>query len=276
MARSPLWARKTTVSRLLDMPVRPQQVAAAALALSAAPSVIHTGASREEILRTLFTIPRRVSQRSAAAQAMYRRVADAVLTHIRAAFVTKAAGGTDEAGDRWAPLAASTIRRKARRMMNRTERKREANPDQGYTKRQQEQWQQAYRRGLIITQGEKSIARRYAFDVMRRAGAETIYDKYAPRVQILIETGRLLNSLTPQATGTGAGDRVFRIEPGAVVIGTSRKGAAKHHHGNPGRRLPQRRLWPAPMKWPAGWWRSITDEVRRGVVEVITELATQT
>jgi phage gpG-like protein len=119
---------------------------------------------------------------------------------VRSAFITKARGGTDEAGDSWEPLNLSTLER---------------------------------RRG-----GGKG-------------GAE-----------ILRDTGRLLASLTPGQAGN-----VQRTEPGAVVIGTNVKYAVFHHHGTA--KIPQRRLWPDPQKWPARWRAALARQARDGLAKVL-------
>lgn len=54
---------------------------------------------------------------------------------------------------------------------------------------------------------------------------------------------------------------------GSVTVGTNRKGAAAHHKGIPGR-LPQRRLWPEPQKWPAEWWQGIEEQARDQLIDV--------
>lgn len=118
--------------------------------------------------------------------------------------------------------------------------------------------------------GDKSHAARRAWTILRREGANTLFDKYANRqVEILRDTGLLLNSLSPGAT---IPEQVFRVEPGAVVVGTNRKGAAAHHHGVPGK-LPQRRLWPDPKDWPDTWWADITDQIKQGLIDLAIELA---
>ena len=100
-----------------------------------------------------------------------------------------------------------------------------------------------------------------------QSGAQTLVEKYGHRqVEILRDTGLLLNSLSP---GTTTPESVFRVGRGEVIVGTNRKGAAAHHHGVPSRNLPQRRLWPVVSKWPATWWRDITEQVKQGILDII-------
>lgn len=188
------------------------------------------------------------------------RVGDVVLGLIRQAFVTKSNGGTDEAGERWQSLAPTTVAYKRRAGRNRYEKKRPAFPSQALTLRQQKEWWEHYRRALG-RHGEgtpapalKGRAAAIAWFIMKQRGATTLLEKYGQmKVKILRDTGLLLRSLTPDG---GASEQVFRIERGAVVVGTSREGALAHHLGRPPH-LPQRRLWPPPNRWPARWWRAI-------------------
>lgn len=91
------------------------------------------------------------------------------------------------------------------------------------------------------------------------------------RLGILRSTDALLKSLSPDAVSdphmTQVSGRIFVLGRGSVTVGTRRPGAAAHHAGVPGR-LPQRRLWPQPTRWPASWWRGICDQVVRGVVDL--------
>ena len=104
--------------------------------------------------------------------------------------------------------------------------------------------------------------------MLKGEGAKTLLELYGnTQVDILRDTGILLNSLSPGVPGS-VPDQVFRIGVGEVIVGTNRKGAASHHQGIPGR-LPQRRLWPEPSKWPASWWESILEQGRAGLIEII-------
>lgn len=95
------------------------------------------------------------------------------------------------------------------------------------------------------------------------------------QVLILRETGALFNSLNPGVSGGGISShlpgrkahQIFRLDPGSVTIGTNRVGALYHHEGRlpP---LPQRRLWPDPATWPKGWWDTMLDQGREGLLEV--------
>lgn len=199
--------------------------------------------------------------------AILMRAGLALLGRIRKAFVTKSRGGTDEAGERWTPLKPETIAYgRARR--TKTERGRESRPSQALSKKQQERWWDLYRQGLAIHAGSKSAAARRAWFIIKGEGAKTLFDKYAGRrAEILRDTGQLLDSLSPNS---GSPEQVLRVGRGEIVVGTNRKGAMAHHHGIPGK-LPQRRLWPEPGKWPASWWKDVLHEIKQGMVELIVQ-----
>lgn len=230
---------------------------------------VHTQASRGAVRQAVLRIPQEMRGGTPAAQATLVRVGMVVLGRIKQAYVTKSRGGTDEAGDRWEPLKPATIaysRTRSRGRGGRTqgERDRPSRPSRALNTRQQQRWWDVYRQGLVIYDGDKGRAAARAWLILKEEGAVTLFDKYGSRtVEILRDTGVLFNSLSP---GLAPGS-VFRPGPGEVIIGTNVPYAAAHHHGVPGR-LPQRRLWPEPGRWPVTWWADITAEARDGIVAV--------
>lgn len=229
---------------------------------------VHIRASATAAQQLLIGIPQEATLGGAISSAMLARCGLVILTHVRDAFITKSRGGTDEAGDRWQPLLPKTIaysRRHGRGGRTSAERKRGSRPSQALDTKQQDRWWSLYRQGLAIFGGDKSSAAKRAWSILKREGAVTLFDKYGSRqAQILVDSGALLESLSP---GSGSPHQVFRIERSEVIIGTTREGAAAHHTGIPGC-LPQRRLIPPPNRWPASWWKSVTDEVCEGLVDI--------
>lgn len=229
---------------------------------------VYTRAPAAALEQAIAAIPQGLATGGAVADAMMTRIGLAVLARIKKAFVAKARGGTDEAGERWAPLSPRTVAYSKTRMRGKggrtkTEKGRDARPSQALNKRQAARWWELYRQGLGMFRGDKGSAARRAWAILKREGATTLLQKYGGRrVEILRDTGLLLNSLSP---GVASAEQVFRVGRGAVIVGTNRKGALAHHRGVPGR-LPQRRLWPAPARWPESWWRDIRREVKRGMV----------
>ena len=208
------------------------------------------------------------------ADAMMMRCGLAALGRIKQAFVVKSRGGTDEAGESWKPLSPRTItysktRQRGRGGRTKAEKSRATRPSQALNAKQQARWWAVYRRQLAIYKGDKGHAAAVAWLVLKGEGAQTLVGKYGGRqVEILRDTGLLLNSLSP---GVASGEQVFRVAPGEVVVGTNRKGAVGHHNGIPGR-LPQRRLWPSVNRWPPTWWADIQNEVKQGLVDIVTQL----
>jgi hypothetical protein len=206
----------------------------------------------------------------AVSDAIMTRIGLTALGHIKQAFIVKSHGGTDEAGESWKPLSPKTIaysrtRKRGRGGRTKAERLRPTYPSQALNQKQQDRWWQVYSRQLAIYHGDKAHAAAVAWLVLKSEGAVTLLDKYGHRkVDILRDTGLLINSLSPGVAGE---NQVFRVGHGEVIVGTNRKGAGAHHHGVPGR-LPQRRLWPEPKKWPKNWWYDIMDQLKQGVLDL--------
>ncbi len=230
-------------------------------------NVVQTRAKRTSIRDALNGIPKAARGGGSAAQQMMLRVGMALLGRIKQAFIAKARGGTDEAGDRWIKLKPSTIAY-SRRGRTRTEKKRDAYPSQALNTRQQARWWDLYRQGLAIYKGDKGSAAKRAWGILKKEGAVTLFQKYSNRqVEILRDTGILLNSLSP---GVKSPHQILRAEAGAVTIGTNARYAKFHHEGT--RRMPKRRLWPHPSKWPATWWQDVADQMKQGLIDITVEL----
>lgn len=237
-------------------------------------NTVHVRSTRASLRQVLALLPGAARGGGAEADAMMTRCGLAILGRIKQAFVVKARGGTDEAGESWQPLSPRTIaysktRQRGRGGRTRAEKGRPVRPSQALTARQQERWWDVYRRQLAIYKGDKGHAAAVAWLVLKREGAQTLVDKYGNRkVEILRDTGLLFNSLSP---GVASAERVFRVGRGEVIVGTNRKGAAAHHKGKPGK-LPQRRLWPPVSKWPTSWWRDVLDQAKQGMLDIAAKL----
>lgn len=204
---------------------------------------VHTSLSRAEVMAALQALPQEMTGGSTAARTTLIRVGLAMLRVIHSAFLLKMRGGTDDAGDRWAPLSPVTVAIRRRR------------------------------------RGIKPLKKRFepvsVRPEVRRArsiirGASTSYDKYDRDAEILHDTGLLLESLRP---GSSSAEQVLEIADGRVIVGTRREGADDHHKGRPDRvpKLPQRKLWPDPNDWPQSWWDEIVVEVQSGVVDLVIQ-----
>lgn len=245
------------------------------------PRTVYTRATAASVRDALGKVPgaaagRRVpSGWSAAVRQLYVRVGLAALDLIQQAFVVKARGGTDEAGDRWLPLAPSTLLRRLARPRRRPRDR--THPSAALTPRQRARWWVLYQRGLGWYRGDKGHAAAGAWLRLRlEGGARTLRERFAGggSVEILRDTGLLKNSLSPGAPADAAGSsvprmrhQVFRLGRGEVIIGTNRAGALAHHKGLG--HVPERRLWPRVSRWPARWWAVILGQLRQGVVDVV-------
>ena len=231
---------------------------------------LYVNGTEAAVRNLILRIPQGFRRNNDIVSKLMTRIGLLILTHISRAFIEKSDGGTDEAGDRWQPLSPKTIAySRGKKLRTRTERKRDIHPSQALSEKQKQRWRYLYRQGLDIFKGNKGNAARRAWAILKQEGATTLLNKYGTRnVKILQDTGALLKSISP---GSKSKDQVFRIEDQAIIIGTTRKGAAAHHHGVPGK-LPQRRLWPEPGKWPNSWWKEITEEVKQTVIQITEEL----
>lgn len=233
----------------------------------------YTRATRADLRQAIARIPQVAMTGGATANAMMTRCGLAALGLIKQAFIVKARGGTDEAGEKWKPLSPKTIaysktRQRGRGGRTKAEKGRASHPSQALNAKQQARWWNVYRKHLAIYKGDKGHAAAVAWLVLKGEGARTLLDKYGHRqVDILRDTGMLLNSLSP---GVASNEQVFRIGNGEVIVGTNRKGAAAHHEGTS--RIPQRRLWPEPSKWPPSWWQDIVEQARIGLIDIAAQL----
>lgn len=214
-------------------------------------STIHVRASRESVRAAIHSLPQGVvADAGAAKEQALEDAGIAILARIHEAFITKSKGGTDDAGDRWAPLSPVTLAIRQRKYGSSPvpSRKRKAG-GQRY-----DDVPPARRRLQNIIKGKGRTPTRNRYDGLRR--------------DILVDTGALLDSLSPWSDSP---DKIFKITASGVTLGTKRKGAMDHHTGNPERNLPQRRLWPQPHTWPDSWWQDIKDEVVQGIVRSVVE-----
>lgn len=228
---------------------------------------IYVRSSRAEVRRVFEQIPQAAMGRYGArkpADALMTRCGLALKGRIYKAFIVKSRGGTDDAGEKWKSLSPYTIAyRRRHKGLPGANKRAGKRPSSALTNKQRDRWWSLYQEGLRLANGNKvKAARRAWFLLKKEGGVKTIMGRYGHlEVDILRDTGILLNSLSPGVVSSKA---VFRIGRGEVVVGTNRKWAGVHHRG--GGRVPQRRLWPEPHKWPATWWQDITEQALAGLV----------
>lgn len=248
-------------------------------------NVIRVRATPQGVLRVLSRLGSVVTGSpggaGGAVRALQVRIGLAALDRISKAFVTKARGETDEAGESWPDLSPHT--KAYTRRHPGVPKKRpfwDTHPSITVTQKRREEWWEIYYAGRRKGRSKRHSAS-VAWIILRQRypGIRTLMDKYGDaKVEILRDADVLLNSLSPGVPADTAPptpprqpNQVFRCLPGEVILGTNRKGAADNHRGIPGR-LPRRRLWPDPSRWPSSWHAAMLTQALKGMVRVVQEL----
>lgn len=239
--------------------------------------VVRTRRSRRELRALLRALPAALAGKGPdegnVGRGFRMRLAVAFFSTIKQAFVTKARGGVDEAGDSWPKLSQRYLAYKrpvTGRKPPRAGKLAPGGKDGFMSQKDLDQWRKDYRQAIAWLAVKEPIAdaKRHAAAIAwskaKKAGVKTKLDVFGNRtnVEILRDRGLLGNSLSP---GLIAGDsysapagQVVREEPGALIVGSNLV-VADYHHG-PRRKLkgrgavPQRRLWPEPTRFPSAWW----------------------
>lgn len=225
----------------------------------------------EETLRKLPSLVNNPGTARDAMNALKVRVGLQALSFIRDAFKAKARGGTDEAGDRWPPLQKSTIAYSRRHpgVLFPGKKRAPFRPSWMLTKKQRARWWEL----------NAEVGAAMAWIILKKEGAKTLIGEYGDtKVEILRNTGLLLNSLSPGTSPDNATSsppsregQIFKLNNDNVYVGTNRKHAGVHHKGIPGK-IPQRRLWPKPNRWPTKWWDLLLSQARHNLINVVSYL----
>ena len=214
-------------------------------------------------------------------KALLTRLGMVALSIIRDAYVVKARGGTDASGLKWPALSPRTIAYSRRHPGLRRDTAGTQRPSSMLTSGERAHWWSLYKSRLGWYKGDKSHAAASAWVSLKAQGAKTILSVYGQTpVEILRDTGRLINSLSPgirtmrvkldgKTVTWSKTDQIFNVGVNSVTVGTSVKYAAKHHWGDPAKGLPQRRLWPDWSEWPDEWKDQIYLEMRDGIADLI-------
>lgn len=182
-------------------------------------------------------------------------VGTSVLSSVQQDYVTLSRGGSTSWRGPWDPLKPQTI---AQRRTTADERKAagltSANKHRGLlTASENERWKKIFGQvfaRLRMKAGEaeaKAIAARIAWAKLKAEGAKTKLQLFGGRkVDIGRDTGRLLRSLSPGATGGPANeDQVFDTPPGEVIVGTNVNYASRFFAKRP--------AWPEGGELPPKW-----------------------
>lgn len=231
-------------------------------------------------------------------EGMQLRLGSKLLSHIKDAYELKSEGGTDAMGIQWPPLAPSTLGLRRKVTGAKTISKLQASLKELPT----------HRKRLIAAQRERLLnlyapgagaarQRRQALRFLRLMQpylAPTRYKKLVSEIkeqkpekakqlalsggfaQMLRDTGRLFNSLSP---GTVGGDQVLHSVPGKVIVGSNVKtrnginlldlhdsGATRKKNKDGTDRLPRRQVLPdAEHPIPSEWWHDMVDAYASGL-----------
>lgn len=200
----------------------------------------------------------------------------AALSDIKSDFVTKSRGGTGEDGVKWQPLKPETI---ARRRVG----PRDIKSDPGIKERESIR-KAAYRKYLkrLSVSMSPEMARARAkqlagMEATRRTGRTKVQTLGSRQVEILRDTGVLLNSLSPgELVGSGpstihipdraASDQVFDVLDAGVIVGTNVLYSATHQYGDMTRNVPARPFLPEtpPDAWEQRWLDAGLEAVASG------------
>ena len=222
------------------------------------------------------------------AQAVFTTLGYAALSDIKDDFVRKAKGETGEDGNTWPPLSPKTIayhRRfgpgekaalKKAAGLGRGNRLAPGNKPGLLTAAQLKRWRGIFASRLarfmlsMPAPAAKAKAAAIAWATLKREGAKTMLEVFGNRkVEILRDTGILLNSLSPGTmTGTDAGieyqppsgpggdEQIFKLFNAGVIVGTTVRYARTHQEGDPKRKIPARPFLPTrgiPPTWLERW-----------------------
>lgn len=262
---------------------------------------IHSRLPRAELAAALRALPAMFAGRVADPLGMVHgfkmRLAAAFLEKIKESFIVKAGGGTDECGDSWPPLSKAYLAY-GRRFVpgEQVALKKAAGLGKGHrhapggrqgllSQAQLDRWRQVFARNMRWLEkryGQKqaeNIAAAIAWKDAKAHGAKTKLEVYGNRkVDILRDTGVLLNSLSPgEVSGSGAdagysppANQIVSATPGELIVGTNVRYARAHQLG---KRVPLRRILPAPASVPQSWLSYFGRQATSGFVAAMHLIA---
>jgi hypothetical protein len=207
----------------------------------------------------------------------------AVLSSVKEAYVIKARGGTDAMGIKWPKLKPQTIanrrvgpgdiRSSALIREREKVRKRELARIKREFARQEGRLFERFLLSLDAKEARKRARQMASARATRATGLTKVQTLGARMVEILRDTGVLLNSLSPgrlageganvvysKPGGEGGQDQVVDVSPGELIAGTNVAYAATHQFGDPSRNIPRRQILPDnESQVPEVWWEDWLD-----------------
>lgn len=196
----------------------------------------------------------------------------AALSDIKEAFLIKAKGGTDAMGISWPPLQPSTI---SRRKVSKQDIK--DNPDikerVTIVRREYKKLLPGYLLALPQGKAQSAALRAAEIRATQLTGKTKVQVLGSRIVEILRDTGRLLNSISPglytveginvsysPPAGEGGEDQILEYHGGRIIVGTNVEYAVYHDSKEPRKKLPRRQIFPDNEEQvPAQWWENWLD-----------------
>jgi phage gpG-like protein len=221
------------------------------------------------------------------ARAVFYAVGIAALTDIQEAFITKSRGGTDEGGVSWPPLSPAYLA--YGRRFGPGEKASSAvasgvmNPGQLSRFNRLVSENIAHLAARVDVAKARKLATDRAWETIRKEERISKIAAYGNRiVDILRDTGRLFNSLTPgYLSGTeyhptsldGADQQIFTALADGIVIGTNVIYAASHNYGDDERGIPKREFLPSdpPSVWLDRWGEIAIQAIGMGLQASLKE-----
>lgn len=186
------------------------------------------------------------------------------LSDFKAAFITKARGGTDEAGVKWPPLKPETIAN--RRVGPRDKQNAPIAEREKIVKRETKRLLRRLRLSLPENEAQFRAKQMAQAIATRETGKTKVQTLGSRQVDMLRDTGILFNSLSPgrlsgganpsgysKPTAPGGSEQVFDLSREGIIVGTNVKYAATHNYGRG--KIPQRMFIPErESQIPDIWW----------------------
>lgn len=242
--------------------------------------------SKEEIKALIRSLPSILSGRRMDSSGLHEtfaaHLAKSLYEQIHDAFLVKSAGGTDSAGIKWKPLKRETIARRPVAYGTVTQlgiggrgEKAFARRERGLlTASQNERWKKIFFANFIRLKhrvGEdeaKSIAAAMAWNILKSEGAQTKLAVLGNRkVPVLIDSGRLLGSLTPgkvsSSTYHPSDEQIYSLRGRILSLGSKVPYAVYQHATRP--------LWPKGTRLNP-WIKQAAEDAKNVVLARIESL----
>lgn len=222
-----------------------------------------------------------------ASRALALRLGVECMSFQKQAYLTKARGGTDEAGVKWAPLSGYTIMKRLQKGKGRRGIQYGVKIERAF--RRYQKAKEAYiatakrlggfskrvKRSTVAKTKAKleKLDLRLKLAKQRWEKAEANLQAAIAGIEILRDTGRLYNSLSPGESGQIKPDGFLEVEPGVAVVGTNVEYAPDHMQGRGfghpnGPPMPARPPLVDPALWPASWWNRLTNAATHGIADL--------